>query len=346
MKHLLFCGGGSAGHVVPNLAVMQELRGECRLSYAGSTGGIEERLAQGAGYPFFGIPCPKLIRSFTPKNLTLPFRMARSDGLALALLKELRPDLVFSKGGYASLPYLRAANKLHIPALTHESDLSPGLATRLAAGHCRLVLTSFEETARRFQNGRHVGSPMRKELFAGSPARARAKYGFTRGKPVLLVLGGGSGSRTLNEAVQAHLPALLETFQIVHLRGSDGPAPDAPHGYKAIAYELDMASAYAAADLVLSRAGSNTVFEALALKKPALFVPLERASRGDQLENARHFEALGLCRVLRESDLSALPEALSALLRDETLAARLKEAPIKNGTPAVIEAIRETVGPL
>ena len=121
---------------------------------------------------------------------------------------------------------------------------------------------------------------MRKELFAGSPARARAKYGFTRGKPMLLVLGGGSGSRTLNEAVQAHLPALLETFQIVHLRGNDGgnPAPDAPHGYKAIAYELDMASAYAAADLVLSRAGSNTVFEALALKKPALFVPLERAS--------------------------------------------------------------------
>ena len=346
MKHLLFCGGGSAGHVVPNLAVMQELRGECRLSYAGSTGGIEERLAQGAGYPFFGIPCPKLVRSLTPKNLTLPFRMAQSERRALALLKELRPDLVFSKGGYASLPYLRAANKLHIPALTHESDLSPGLATRLAAGHCKLVLTSFAETARRFSNGRCVGSPMRKELFTGSPARARTKYGFTRGKPVLLVLGGGSGSRTLNEAVRAHLPALLETFQIVHLRGSDGPAPGALHGYKAIAYELDMASAYAAADLVLSRAGSNTVFEALALKKPTLFVPLERASRGDQLENARHFEALGLCRVLRESDLSALPEALSALIRDEALAARLKEAPVKNGTPAVIEAIRETVGPL
>ena len=346
MKHLLFCGGGSAGHVVPNLAVMQELRGECRLSYAGSTGGIEERLAQGAGYPFFGIPCPKLIRSFTPKNLTLPFRMVQSDGLALALLKELRPDLVFSKGGYASLPYLRAANKLHIPALTHESDLSPGLATRLAAGHCRLVLTSFEETARRFQNGRYVGSPMRKELFAGSPARARAKYGFTRGKPVLLVLGGGNGSRILNEAVRAHLPALLGTFQILHLCGKGGLLPDALCGYRQREYEPDMASAYAAADLVLSRAGSNTVFEALALKKPALFVPLERASRGDQLENARHFEALGLCRVLREGDLSALPEALSALLRDEALAARLKEAPIKNGTPAVIEAIRETVGPL
>ena len=348
MKHLLFCGGGSAGHVVPNLAVMQELRGKCRLTYAGSAGGIEERLAREAGYPFFGIPCPKLVRSLTPKNLTLPFRMAQSERRALALLKELRPDLVFSKGGYASLPYLRAANKLHIPALTHESDLSPGLATRLAAGHCKLVLTSFAETARRFANGRCVGSPMRKELFAGSPARARTKYGFTRGKPVLLVLGGGSGSRTLNEAVRAHLPALLETFQIVHLRGSGGgnPAPGALHGYKAIAYEPDMASAYAAADLVLSRAGSNTVFEALALKKPALFVPLERASRGDQLENARHFEALGLCRVLREGDLSALPEALSALLRDEALAARLKEAPIKNGTPAVIEAIRETVGPL
>ena len=353
MKHILFCGGGSAGHTVPNLAVMQELEGKCRLTYAGSSGGIEERLAKEAGYLFYGVPCPKLVRSLTPKNLTLPFRMAQSERRALALLNELKPDLVFSKGGYASLPYLFAARRLHIPALTHESDLSPGLATRLTARRCKLVLTSFEETARRFANGRCVGSPMRKELFAGSPSRARAKYGFSRKKPVLLVLGGGSGSRTLNEAVSAHLPALLDAFQILHLYGKGSPlqsAPSsAPRGYTALPFEPDMASAYAAADFVLSRAGSNTVFEALALKKPALLVPLERASRGDQLENARYFEERGLCHVLRERELArpdALPSALSALIRDEALRARLQNAPVQNGTPAILRAIEETLGAL
>lgn len=349
MKHILFCGGGSAGHTVPNLAVMQDLEGKCRLTYAGSSGGIEERLAKEAGYPFYGVPCPKLVRSLTPKNLTLPFRMAQSERRALALLNELKPDLVFSKGGYASLPYLFAARRLHIPALTHESDLSAGLATRLTARRCKLVLTSFEETARRFANGRCVGSPMRKELFAGSPSRARAKYGFSRKKPVLLVLGGGSGSRTLNEAVRACLPALLDQFQILHLYGKGSPLQSAPRGYTALSYEPDMASAYAAADFVLSRAGSNTVFEALALKKPALLVPLERASRGDQLENARYFEERGLCHVLRERELArpeALPSALSALIRDEALRARLEHTPVRNGTPAILRAVEETLGTL
>lgn len=347
MKHILFCGGGSAGHTVPNLAVMQDLEGKCRLTYAGSSGGIEERLAKEAGYPFYGVPCPKLVRSLTPQNLTLPFRLLRAETGALALLKELRPDLVFSKGGYASLPYLFAARRLHIPSLTHESDLSPGLATRLTARRCKLVLTSFEETARRFANGRCVGSPMRKELFTGSPSRARAKYGFSRERPVLLVLGGGSGSRTLNEAVRAHLPALLKQFQILHLCGKSSPLQSAPRGYRALSYEPDMASAYAAADFVLSRAGSNTVFEALALQKPALLVPLEHASRGDQLENALYFEARGLCRVLRERELArpeALSSALFALFQDEALRARLQNAPVQNGTPAILRAIEETLG--
>ena len=349
MKHILFCGGGSAGHTVPNLAVMQELKGNCRLSYAGSSGGIEERLAKEAGYPFYGVPCPKLVRSLTPKNLALPFRMAQSERRALALLKKLKPDLIFSKGGYASLPYLFAARRLHIPALTHESDLSPGLATRLTARRCKLVLTSFEETARRFANGRCVGSPMRKELFAGSPSRARAKYGFSRERPVLLVLGGGSGSRTLNEAMRAHLPALLGQFQILHLCGKSSPLADTPRGYRALSYEPDMASAYAAADFVLSRAGSNTVFEALALQKPALLVPLEHASRGDQLENARYFEARGLCHVLRERELArpeALPSALFALQEDKALRTRLQNTPVQNGTPAILRAIEETLGAL
>ena len=164
---------------------------------------------------------------------------------------------------------------------------------------------------------------------------------------MLLVLGGGSGSRTLNEAVRACLPALLDKLQILHLYGKGSPLSNTPRGYTARSYEPDMASAYAAADFVLSRAGSNTVFEALALKKPALLVPLERASRGDQLENARYFEERGLCHVLRERELArpeALPSALSALIRDEALRARLQNTPVQNGTPAILRAIEETLG--
>ena len=338
--NILFCGGGSAGHVVPNLAVMQELSGRHTLSYAGSRSGIEEGLVRSFGVPFYGIDCPKLVRSLTPRNLTLPFRMAKANREALALVREIKPDLVFSKGGYASLPYLLAAHRLKIPALTHESDLSPGLVTRLMGRKCRLVLTSFEDTARRFENGKYVGPPLRRELFEGNRTAARKKYGLSGEKPTLLVLGGGSGSRTLNEAVRAHLDALLQEFDVLHLVGKGNAGGAEPtRGYVPLAFEQDMGSAYAAADCVLSRAGSGTAFEAIALQKPALFVPLEHASRGDQVENARYFERRGLAHVLSERDLNALPEALSALIEDEALKERLRCAPIPNGTPAIVKLI-------
>ena len=337
---LLFCGGGSAGHVVPNLAIMQELKGKYELTYAGSRGGIEEGLVRTFAVPFFGIDCPKLVRSFAPKNLTLPLRMVRANKEARALLEKLQPRLVFSKGGYASLPYLYAAVRLHIPALTHESDLSPGLVTRLAGSKCKYVLTSFEETAGRFANGKFVGPPIRGELFSGERASARKKYGFFGGKPVLLVLGGGSGSRTLNEAVKAQLDVLLEKFDILHLvgRGNAGSVQRA-RGYIVREYEPEMKDAYAAADCVLCRAGAGTAFEAIALGKPTLFVPLERATRGDQIENARYFQGRGLAHVLSERDLAALPEALFALQRDEALKERLAASPIKNGAGEIAALI-------
>ena len=236
--NILFCGGGSAGHVVPNLAVMQELSGRHTLSYAGSRGGIEEGLVKSFGVPFYAVDCPKLVRSLTPKNLTLPFRMAKANREALALVREINPHLVFSKGGYASLPYLLAAHRLKIPALTHESDLSPGLVTRLMGRKCRLVLTSFEDTARRFANGKYVGPPLRRELFGGNRAAARKKYGLSGEKPMLLVLGGGSGSRTLNEAVRAHLDALLQEFDVLHLVGNGNTGAEPARGYVPLAFGL------------------------------------------------------------------------------------------------------------
>lgn len=341
MKYILFCGGGSAGHVVPNLAVMNELKYSYKLAYMG-TGGIEKRLIAEAGYPFFEVDCPKLVRSFTLENLKIPFRLRAAEKHALAVLEKEKPDLVFSKGGFASYPPVWAAAKLGIPVLTHESDLSPGLTTKRVANKCRYVLTSFPETANLFKNGRCVGSPVRKEIFRGDRARALHKYGLKEA-PVLLVLGGGSGSRALNNEVRARLKTLLKDWQILHLCGKGNAIDGAPEGYVQREYESDMGSAYAASDCVLCRAGSNTVFELMTLKKPALFVPLEKCSRGDQLQNALYFQNKGLCGILHESELDTLPSALKALSRNAEIRENLRKSDVRNGTPMIIELIKETV---
>ena len=337
---ILFTGGGSAGHVVPNLALMHELRYTHALVYMG-TGGIEERLVTEAGYPFLRVDCPKLVRSFTPKNLTIPYRLHRAKKEALGLMRAEKPGLVFSKGGFVSYPAVWAAARLGIPVLTHESDLTPGLCTKLIAKKCRYVLTSFEETAKRFPNGKYVGSPVRKELFSGDKQRALHKLALPPNKPVLLVFGGGSGSHVLNEALKNALDDLLPDFTVLHITGKN--AADGREGYFTKPFEADMASAYAAADVVLARAGSNTVFELLALKKRAVLVPLERGSRGDQLENAAYFEEKGLVRVLGERCLGELAAEVRAAYTDRALGENLAALNMGSGTGAIVRVIREVL---
>lgn len=344
MKYILFTGGGSAGHVVPNLALMNEIKYSHRLAYMG-TSGIEKGLVEKAGYSFFTVECPKLVRSFTFKNLKIPFALNAAKKRAKEILKREQPDLVFSKGGYASYPAIWAAHKLHIPVLTHESDLSAGLCTRLAAKKCRFVLTSFPETAEAFPNGKYAGPPMRKEILNGERSRAKRKYSFTEEKPVLLILGGGSGSRAINEAVRASLPTLLRSFQILHLCGKGNLLPDAPNGYVQREFETDMGSAYACCDLVLSRAGSNTVFEILVLKKPALLVPLAHGSRGDQVENAAYFCRKNLCKSLSESELNRLPDALLNVFCDGKLKSNLLASNVTSGNARILSAIETESNP-
>ena len=323
---------------MPNLAIMNELRYSRRVLYMG-TGGIEKRLVTQAGYPFFEVDCPKLERSLTLKNLTVPFRLKAAVKKAVAILEKEKPDLVFSKGGFASYPAASAAHKLKIPLLTHESDLSPGLCTKLIAKKCKLVLTSFPDTAKLFANGQCVGSPIRKEILSGEKMRARKKYNLTGNKPVLLVLGGGSGSRALNEGVRAFLDELLKEFSILHLTGKGNAVETKREDYVQREYEDDMGSAYAAADLVLCRAGSNTVFELLALQKPCVLVPLQKGSRGDQVENALYFQERGLCRVLYEKELGTLYETLLEAHRDEALKEALKTADVHSGVPDILSLI-------
>lgn len=337
MKKIVLTGGGSAGHAVPNLALLPLLQGRCKVFYVG-TDGVEKRIFAPTGIPFYTFSAVKLVRGSVTKNLLLPFRLLQSIRQARKILQELSPDLLFSKGGYVALPAVLAAKKLGIPVLTHESDLTPGLANRLIASRCRAVLTSFPETAQRLKNAKFTGSPVREELFSADRNAALKKYGFSGKKPVLLCFGGGSGSAAINAALDKALPHLAD-WDILHIRGKGNFS--AKEGYVPLEYEQDMASAYACADYVLSRAGSNTLFELLALKKPALLVPLEnRRSRGDQAQNAEYFLRRGLCRVLPESRLTParLVQELRLLAADKDLPARLARAPF---TPANEKIVRE-----
>jgi UDP-N-acetylglucosamine--N-acetylmuramyl-(pentapeptide) pyrophosphoryl-undecaprenol N-acetylglucosamine transferase len=341
MKKIVFTGGGSAGHAVPNIALMQELAGKYSLAYIGS-GGIERWLIGQLAVPYYAVDCPKFIRGFALQNLDIPRRFCRAVREAEKILSDIRPDLVFSKGGYVALPVVFAAHRLHIPALTHESDLSLGLANRLMASRCRYVLTSFPSLAQKIANGRYTGSPMRKSLFGVNAGMGRGKYGFDGKKPILLVLGGGSGSVAINNAVRKNITLLLKNYDILHLCGKGNVVPKSMAGYIQREFESDMGAAYACADGVICRAGSNTVFECLALKKPTLFIPLQNSrSRGDQVKNAEYFRTRGLCHVLAEREADRLPSAIDRLFADKQLQKNLAQSKISCGNPKIIRLIEE-----
>lgn len=340
-KKIVFTGGGSAGHVMPNLALMEKLHNSYDLYYIG-TAGMEKNLLAPLHVPYGQIATPKFVRGATVRNLSIPYRFLKGVKEAEAWLKVIRPDLVFSKGGYVALPVVFAAKKLKIPAVTHESDLCLGLANRLMVKKCRYVLTAFAETAQEVPCGKYCGTPLREDIFGVTPDMGRAKFGFSGKKPVLLVLGGGSGSRAINDAVRKNLFCLAEKYDILHLCGKGNTVFSKINGYVQREFITDMGAAYACADFVLARAGANTVFEVLALKKPALFVPLQnRRSRGDQVKNAEYFRSKGFCHVLPEKELNALPAALERLSGDADLPRILKKCPVTNGTEQIIKVIKE-----
>lgn len=346
MKKILFTGGGSAGHVVPNIALIEEIlsTGEADVCYMG-TDGIEKQLVAEWKLPYYQIECPKLVRgrgwANFKKNLKIPAAYLRAKKQAEEGLRTFKPDVVFSKGGYVALPVVAAAKKLHIPCFAHESDFSAGLANRLSAGKCKYVFTSFPETANRLRRGKYSGAPIRRAVLSATRAEARRKFSIPFDKKVLLVFGGGSGSAAINEAVRKHIRTLTETYYVLHVCGKGNVVKSTVQNYRQEEYISDMGSAYACADLVLSRAGAGTVFELLALKKPALLVPLEGATRGDQWQNAEYFLKKGLCRVLPQSELDALPIALEQTLNDERLKENLSLSNFTQGNGNILHVLRQ-----
>lgn len=312
MKKIVLTGGGTAGHVTPNIAIIPKLKElGYDIRYIGSYDGMERKLIEDIGIPYSGISSGKLRRYLSVKNFTDPFRVIKGFGEAKKLIREYKPDVVFSKGGFVTVPVVLAAHKYKVPVIIHESDMTPGLANRISIPRAFKVCHNFPETAQYIKGNKAVltGTPIRKELFSGSKITGLKLCGFTANKPVLMIIGGSLGSVVVNKAVRKALPELLKTYQIVHLCGKDKTDHTLYQlsGYKQFEYIKDeMKDLFAMSDFIISRAGANAIFEILALKKPNILIPLSaKASRGDQILNAQSFEKQGFSYVIPEENLTA-----------------------------------------
>lgn len=315
-KTIVLTGGGTAGHVTPHLTLLPYLKQHFgRIEYIGSKSGIESKLAKENGISYHSITTCKLVRKKILKNLLIPFKLAKGTKQAKLLLKQIKPDVIFSKGGFVSVPVVRAAKKLNIPVVAHESDKSPGLANRLSAKSCNVVFTSFKDTATRVKNGEYSGAPLAAP-FSISRTAAKAQLGIKTALPVLLVTGGSLGAVALNNAIKKALPELTKKYFVYHLTGK-GNVIDYKHAnYKQAEFSSQMPLLMRAASLCVTRGGSNTIFELANNKVPMLIVPLPKGnSRGDQEENAVYFEENGLSLTLLQKDLSiaALLQSLKLL---------------------------------
>lgn len=311
MKRIILTGGGTAGHVTPNIALIPGLRElGYDIQYIGSYNGIEKELIEPFGIPYHGISSGKLRRYFSVKNFTDPFRVIKGFSEARKLIKDLKPDVIFSKGGFVSVPVVLAGKKGKVPVIIHESDMTPGLANKIAIPSAVKVCCNFPETLDCLPKGKAIltGSPIRQELLSGNKIAAMDLCGFTADKPVILVIGGSLGSVIVNNAVRQGLPKLLEDFQIIHLcgKGKTDESLKDTKGYCQFEYVKDeLRDIFALSDIVISRAGANAICELLALRKPNLLIPLSaNASRGDQILNARSFERQGFSMVLEEENLT------------------------------------------
>ena len=298
MKKIVLTGGGTGGHVIPLLSLVPSLRKVYdEIHFFGRREGIERDLCKNEEVVYHGIDCAKFIRGKIFANLKLPFALYKSVKEAKTLIEEIKPCVIFSKGGFASLP--ASLGKGKVPLVIHESDRSYGLANRLVKGRADMVLSAFP-----LKGARLVGSPIRQSVYSGNRERARVEFGFTRPLPTLLITGGSMGAEAINKVVDEGREELTKRFNIIHLCGK-GNGNTTEEGYARREFLTNMEDALALCDYALSRGGANTLFELVALAIPSLVVPLPKgASRGDQIENANYFASRSAIEILPQSELT------------------------------------------
>ncbi len=311
MKKIVLTGGGTAGHVTPNIALIPALREKgYEIEYIGSLDGIEKKLIEELGIPYHGIPTGKLRRYLSVENLKDPFRVVKGVREAKRLMKEIAPDVVFSKGGFVSVPVVLAASSCKVPAILHESDMTPGLANKICIPKASKICCNFPETLEKLPKNKAVltGTPIRHELFEGNALDAMKFCGFTETRPTLLVIGGSTGALHVNEAIWHCLDRLTEKYNVIHLCGKGKTNPELNGHDHYVQYEYikqELAGMLSLADVVVSRAGANAICELLALRKPSVLIPLPRSqSRGDQILNAESFAKSGYAKLLPEEEVT------------------------------------------
>lgn len=353
MKRIILTGGGTAGHVTPNIALISALKElDYEIHYIGSYDGIEKSLIADFDIPYHGISSGKLRRYFDVKNFSDPFRVMKGLGEANQLMKTIQPDVVFSKGGFVTVPVVMAAKRHKIPAIIHESDMTPGLANKLCLSSAVKVCCNFPETLELLPADKAVltGTPIRKELSQGNKIAALDFCNFTANKPTIMVMGGSLGAVAVNQAIRSILPQLLERFQVIHLCGKgnlDETLQNTP-GYAQFEYsKQELKDLLALSDIVISRAGANAICELLSLKKPTLLIPLPLAnSRGDQILNAHSFEKQGFSAVLEEENITndLLFDSIVTLFNNrQSYIDAMNQCSFPDSTKAIIDLIENAL---
>ncbi len=350
MKKIVLTGGGTAGHVTPNIALIPFLKeADYQITYIGTYSGIEKKLIEELNIPYIGISSGKLRRYFSFKNFTDPIRVLRGYFQAKKILAKLQPDIVFSKGGFVTVPVIIAASKNKIPAIIHESDMTPGLANKICQKYATKVCCNFPETVTMIPDKKGVltGSPIRQELLSGNPQAGLDFCGFNHSKPIVLVIGGSLGAQHINDAIRSILPDLLQKYQVIHIcgKGKVDTTFYSTTGYFQFEYvNKELKDLFSAADIVISRAGANVICELLSMKKPNLLIPLPAsASRGDQILNADSFKKQGYSEVLTEEDMdeSTLLESINHLYtnRNQYIEA-MGSSTLNNSIESILELIK------
>ena len=350
---IIMTGGGTAGHVTPNLALVPSLEKEgFEVKYIGSKDGIEKEIITNKNIPYFEISSGKIRRYFALKNFSDPFKVLKGVFEARKVLSKEKPDVVFSKGGFVSVPVVIAASIKGIPVVAHESDITPGLANKIASPFCNKLCVTFRESLKYVKSKKGVltGSPIRDEIFKGSKLLGLKACGFTGNKEILFIMGGSLGSKVVNDVIRDNLKELLERFDIIHIcgKGNLDKSLENKTGYKQFEFvSEELPNLMATADYIVSRAGANSIFEFLALNKPTLLIPLsKKASRGDQILNANSFKREGYSLVIEEEEItneSFMNKIKELTNNKKELIQNMKKGRGKVGNEAVLEAILSSI---
>jgi UDP-N-acetylglucosamine--N-acetylmuramyl-(pentapeptide) pyrophosphoryl-undecaprenol N-acetylglucosamine transferase len=351
LKKIILTGGGSAGHVTPNIALFPKLKSlGFEIQYIGTKDGIERNIIGKEDIKYHCISSGKLRRYFDVKNFTDPFKVIKGIFECISIMKSEKPDIVFSKGGFVSVPVVIGAHFCHVPVIAHESDLTPGLANRISERYCTKICVTFPETVDKIKDGKAIltGTPIRNKILEGSKLLGLKFCGFDGAKPVLLIIGGSLGSRFINDCVRDSLSKLLEKYDIVHIcgKGNLDKKLENIKGYRQFEYlNEELPHVMQAADIIISRAGANLIFEILAIKKPNLLIPLSRkSSRGDQILNAESFKKSGFSKVIYEEEITSevLINSLNELYQNRMqYISAMNSSKLQNGVDGIVSVINK-----